>query len=58
MIKNKYKNIVYGASIKGIVKSIELMQEGNSVLLLNKFGFTGGSITEALRLLIAKDLFK
>lgn len=58
MIKNKYKNIVYGASIKGIVKSIELMQESNSVLLLNKFGFTGGSITEALRLLIAKNLFE
>jgi hypothetical protein len=55
MLKNKYDYIVYGASVKGIVKSISLKNEGNSVLLLNKFGFTGGAITESLRLLIDKN---
>ncbi len=58
MLKNKYDYIVYGASIKGIVRSISLKNEGNSVLLLNKFGFTGGAITESLRLLIDKNYLK
>lgn len=58
MKQNKYEHIIYGASVKGIIKSISLKNDGKSVLLLNKFGFTGGAITESLRLLINKKHFE
>lgn len=57
MKNQKYEHIVYGASVNGVVKSLSLMNEGKSVLLLNKFGFTGGAITESLRLISKKEEF-
>lgn len=43
-----YDYIIWGASLKGIAKAIELKELGKKVLLLNKFGFPGGDITESL----------
>lgn len=47
---NKYDYIIYGGSISSIIAAIYYKQKGNSVLLLNKYGFLGGGITECLNL--------
>jgi hypothetical protein len=43
-----FDHIVYGASIPGIVYALNKMKQGQSVLLLNHYGFPGGCITESL----------
>lgn len=47
-IDKTYDYIVYSASLAGIVTAIDLSNKGKSVLLLNFYGFMGGSITESL----------
>ncbi|MCX6149273.1 MAG: FAD-dependent oxidoreductase [Ignavibacteriales bacterium] len=51
-----YDHIVFGASLSGIITSIIKNQQGKSVLLLNFYGFTGGSISESLNCLQKKLL--
>jgi hypothetical protein len=43
-----YDYIIYSASLSGVLTAIDLSKKGNSVLLLNFYGFMGGSITESL----------
>lgn len=51
-IENKNFNfIVYGGTIKGVLTAIYLAKKNQKVLLLNKYGFLGGAITENLALL-------
>ena len=47
-IEKTYDYIIYSASLSGVLTAINLSEKGNSVLLLNFYGFTGGSITESL----------
>jgi hypothetical protein len=47
-IDKTYDYIIYSASLAGVLTAIDLSNKGNSVLLLNFYGFTGGSITESL----------
>lgn len=47
-ITNTFDFIVYGASLWGIAAAVKLADAGKSVILLNHFGFPGGSITESL----------
>ncbi len=44
----EFDNIIWGPSLEGIQKAIELKQSGKEVLLAGKFGFPGGKATEAL----------
>jgi len=48
MTDKTYDYIIYSASLAGVLTAIDLSKKGNSVLLLNFYGFTGGSITESL----------
>ena len=50
----KFDDIIWGASLNGVSKAIELSNAGKKVLLLNKFGFPGGKITESLSCLFQK----
>ncbi|HSL88726.1 MAG TPA: FAD-dependent oxidoreductase, partial [Ignavibacteriaceae bacterium] len=43
-----YDYIIYSASLAGVLTAIDLSNKGKHVLLLNFYGFTGGSITESL----------
>lgn len=43
-----YDYIIYSASLAGVLTAIDLSNKGHSVLLLNFYGFMGGSITESL----------
>ena len=43
-----YDYIIYSASLSGVLTALDLSKKGNSVLLLNFYGFMGGSITESL----------
>jgi hypothetical protein len=45
-IDNTYDYIVYGSNPAGIVFAIKKIIDGKKVLLLNRYGFLGGSITE------------
>jgi hypothetical protein len=45
---NIYDYIVYGATIPGIVYAMSKARQNKSVLLVNHYGFPGGSITESL----------
>lgn len=47
-IDKTYDYIIYSASIAGALTAIQLSEKGYSVLLLNFYGFMGGSITESL----------
>ena len=47
-IDKTYDYIIYSASLTGVLSSIDLSKKGHSVLLLNFYGFMGGSITESL----------
>ncbi len=51
MIKEFYDYIIYGAGYKGIILAEKLSERGAEVLLLNRYGFPGGDITEALDLI-------
>jgi hypothetical protein len=50
MIDIQYDLIVYPANISGIVTAAIKAAEGKKVLLINKYGFPGGSITTAFNL--------
>jgi hypothetical protein len=52
-----YDHIIFGAGISGVAKAAELTQNGQSVLLLNKFGFPGGISTESLACLFSREEF-
>jgi len=47
MVQN-FDTVIWGASLSGIRKALELAQNGHKVLLASKFGFPGGSATESL----------
>ena len=49
-MSDKFDTIVYSASLSGVIASIILKNKGQKVLLLNRYGFFGGSITESLNL--------
>lgn len=48
MLKIEYDYIIYGASLPGCLLAERLAENGHSVLLLNEYGFPGGSMTESL----------
>lgn len=50
-MNTKFEYIIYGASISGCLLAIEKANKGKDVLLLNNFGFPGGSISESLNCL-------
>lgn len=50
----KFDTVIYSASISGVIASIVLKNKGHKVLLLNRYGFFGGTITESLNLLQKK----
>ncbi len=50
MINQNYDYILYSGSVAGVVISTNLKRKGYSVLLLNRYGFCGGTITESLNL--------
>lgn len=54
-IDKTYDYIIYSASLAGVLIAIDLSKKGNSVLLLNFYGFMGGSITESLNCLQIVD---
>jgi len=47
-IDKTYDYIIYSASLAGVLAAIDLSKKGKSVLLLNFYGFMGGSIAESL----------
>jgi hypothetical protein len=47
-IDKTYDYIIYSASLSGVLTALDLSNKGNSVLLLNFYGFMGGSTTESL----------
>jgi len=47
-IDKTYDYIIYSASMAGVLTAIDLSNKGHSVLLLNLYGFMGGSMTESL----------
>lgn len=48
MSEKIYDYIVYGAGMPAVIFAVKKSAECKSVLLLNKFGFTGGCVTECL----------
>ncbi|TVQ84402.1 MAG: FAD-dependent oxidoreductase [Bacteroidetes bacterium] len=52
-----FDTIIWGPSLEGIKKAIELKQEGKEVLLAGKFGFPGGKATESLSCLFSAGYF-
>lgn len=54
-MKDKYDHIIWCANANGIALASELIQQGQSVLLLNKFGFPGGKVTESLSCFFSKN---
>lgn len=55
-MKKIYDVLIWGASLSGLEKAVELQEQGKEVLVLNKFGFPGGNFTEALSCL-TDDVF-
>ena len=53
-MKNRFDTIIYSANLSGVITSIIQKKKGQKVLLLNRYGFFGGSITESLNLLQKK----
>ena len=52
-----FDTIIWGPSLEGIKKAIELKQDGQKVLLTGKFGFPGGKTTESLASLFMTEQF-
>ncbi len=50
-----FDTIIWGPSLEGIKKAIELKQNGKKVLLTGKFGFPGGKTTESLASLFTNE---
>lgn len=55
MTDKTYDYIIYSAGIAGVINALDLTARGKSVLLLNFYGFMGGSITESLNCLQIAD---
>ncbi len=53
-----YDTIIWGPSLDGIKKAIELKRNGQKVLLAGKFGFPGGKTTESLASLFTVEHFE
>ncbi|MFH0734365.1 MAG: FAD-dependent oxidoreductase [bacterium] len=51
LYNKKYDYIIYGGSITGVFYALFYKSKGADVLLVNKYGFLGGGITENLCLL-------
>ncbi len=49
-MKNNFDTIIYSANLSGVIASIIQKKKGKKVLLLNRYGFFGGTITECLNL--------
>ena len=47
-VEKTYDYIIYSAGLASVLTSLELSKKGKSVLLLNFYGFMGGTITESL----------
>ncbi len=47
----KFDYAVYGGSVKGILTAAHLAKQNAKVLLINKYGFLGGAITENLAIM-------
>jgi len=47
-VDTTYDYIIYSAGVAGVITALDLTAKGKSVLLLNFYGFMGGSITESL----------
>lgn len=56
-MKTNFDTIIWGPSLSGIIKAIELKNNGQEVLLAGKFGFPGGKASEALASLFPVDYF-
>jgi len=47
-IYKTYDYVIYSDGLTGVLTALELSKKGKSVLLLNYYGFMGGTITESL----------
>lgn len=57
-MKTSFEYIIYGASLSGCFLANKLAGEGKDVLLINSYGFPGGSITESLNCLQYTETFE
>jgi len=53
-----YDTIIWGPSLVGISRAIQLKRQGRNLLLAGKFGFPGGKATESLAVLFSEDFFE
>ncbi|MFN3555084.1 MAG: FAD-dependent oxidoreductase [Bacteroidales bacterium] len=53
-----FDHIIWGPSLEGIKKAIELKNQGKKILLAGKFGFPGGKASEALASLFSLSSFE
>lgn len=51
-----FDTIIFSANLAGIVTALKFKTEGEKVLLLNRYGFFGGTLTESLNLYQRKIL--
>ncbi len=51
-----YDYIIFGGSISGVAAAVKFKRQNKTVLLLNPYGFLGGSITESLNCLQNIDI--
>ncbi|MCX8055996.1 MAG: FAD-dependent oxidoreductase [Ignavibacteria bacterium] len=49
-ISLNYDTVIYSAGVSGAISSIILKSKGERVLLLNRYGFFGGTISESLNI--------
>lgn len=54
--KDTFYSVVYSAGFAGFVAALKLKEKGENVLLLNRYGFFGGTLTESLNLLQKKTV--
>lgn len=50
-LKDTFDSVVYSAGFAGLVAALRLKEKGENVLLINRYGFFGGTLTESLNLL-------
>lgn len=58
MNKKIYDTLIWGPSLEGIKKAVELKRAGKNVLLAGKFGFPGGKASESLASLFNRSYFE
>jgi hypothetical protein len=56
-MNTSFDTIIWGPSLNGIIKAIELKNTGKNVLLAGKFGFPGGKASESLASLFSVEFF-